>query len=184
MPDAPQQVSDVLTFWFEETLPEQWFVKDEGFDAKVRERFLALWERARAGACDAWTESPHGALALVIVLDQFPRNIFRGDPRSFATDAKALEIAKAAIARGFDEDLTTDEKAFLYMPLQHSEVPADQELSCRLNEPLDKPDYYAFAVAHRDIIARFGRFPHRNAVLGRTSTSEEATFLEQPGSSF
>jgi uncharacterized protein (DUF924 family) len=138
-----------------------------------------------SGDFDHWRETAAGCVALCILLDQAPRNLFRGDPRSFASDAAARAVTRHALARGLDRDLPQEQRAFLYLPLEHSENLADQEACVRLFAGLDEnPDGLDYAVRHRDIIARFGRFPHRNAVLGRTSTPEETEFLTQAGSSF
>jgi uncharacterized protein (DUF924 family) len=191
---------DVLTFWFGApgSLPlanaEHWFAADPAFDEAVRARFEGLVARAAAGELEAWRESPPGALALVVTLDQFPRNLYRGSPRAFACDPAALDVALDAQARGFDRALSPVERWFLYLPLMHAESLARQQQSVALFEALaaEAPPSVAGAVAdaadfarrHRDVIARFGRFPHRNRALGRASTAEEAAFLEQPGSSF
>ena len=187
--------AEVLTFWFgREEDPgydgwrEEWFRKDEAFDAEVTDRFGGLYERAAAGDLDGWRADAEGCLALVIALDQFPRNMFRGDAKTHATDGKALETAKDAIARGLDRELGPFQKMFLYMPFMHSEVLEDQRRSEELFEKLagdhGGPDVREYAVGHREIVERFGRFPHRNAILGRETTPEEAEFLTQPGSSY
>jgi uncharacterized protein (DUF924 family) len=187
--------ADVLAFWFgSEGEPgygefrDQWFRKDEAFDREVTDRFGDLYERAAAGELDAWREGAEGCLALVIVLDQFPRNMFRGDARTHATDGKALAAAKYAIERALDRELPAFQKMFLYMPFMHAESVEDQRRSVELFEGLAAepggPDVVEYAVGHRDIVERFGRFPHRNAILGRETTPEEAEFLTQPGSSF
>ncbi len=177
-------VEEVLAFWFEELAREAWFRKSDVTDELIRSRFLKLHEQIAALPAEAAWTSPRRALATIIVLDQFPRNMFRGTARSFATDRKAVEVARGAVARGFDESFDKDGRAFLYLPFEHSEELADQERAVELFTPLGDPEYTHYAVAHRDIIARYGRFPHRNAVLGRTSTAEEEEFLRQPGSSF
>lgn len=175
---------DVVKFWFSETTKPNWFKKSEDFDAEIRDGLGSYYEAAREGRLGAWEETPEGALALVILLDQVPRNIFRDDVRSFATDSQALEVAKRAVERGFDRHLDKDAKAFLYLPFEHSEDRQAQEDAVRLIGALGDANYTKYAEQHRDIIARFGRFPHRNAVLGRASTPEEIEFLTQPGSSF
>lgn len=175
---------DVLTFWFSEEVRQKWWVKEDAFDAAIRERFAAGFEAALAGALDGWATTPDGALALVILLDQVPRNSFRGTPRAFSGDEKALAAANDAIALGFDAALPPDRRNFLYMPFQHSERLEDQERGVTLFAANDVADGLRFMRAHRDIVARFGRFPHRNAILGRASTPEELDFLQQPGSSF
>jgi len=176
---------DVLDFWFAEGMAARWFKADEAFDQEVRQLLLPLHEQAAEGRLDHWQESAPGALALVILLDQVPRNMFRGEPRAFATDAQALAVTKRALAKGFDQELRQVERVFLYLPLEHCEDLADQELCVQLTSALDEnPEWGDYARRHRDVIARFGRFPHRNAVLGRETTPEEAVFLQEPGSSF
>ncbi len=176
---------EVLDYWFAPGMAERWYVKDPAFDAEVRARLLPLHERAAAGELAAWPASARGCLALVILLDQVPRNVFRGDARGFASDAQALAVTKQALDRGLDRQLTQVERVFLYLPLEHCESLADQELCVTLMGTLDeKPDWRDHAVRHRDIVARFGRFPHRNTALGRETTLEEAAFLELPDSSF
>jgi uncharacterized protein (DUF924 family) len=185
--------AEVLLFWFgppseRGKAHKHWFVKSEAFDLEVRERFLAVYEDAAAGKLAHLKESAADCLALIVLLDQFPRNMFRGAARAFATDPLALEIARRAVARGFDRSLLPMERLFVYLPFEHSENLADQERACDLTQPLDlvAPELkaYSYALAHRDIIRRFGRFPHRNAILGRASTPEELEFLKGPGSSF
>lgn len=177
-------VDGVLRFWFEETGPKQRFEKDEAFDAQVRWRFLALHEALAAQPGETLLRDARTALAAIIVFDQMPRNMFRGSPRAFATDPKALAIAVAAIARGFDTGFSKDERLFCYLPFEHAE---DREMQARcvaLMSGLGDPDLAKWAEAHQAVIDRFGRFPHRNAVLGRPSTPQELEFLKQPGSSF
>jgi len=170
---------DVLHFWFDDLSSDQWWRKDDALDARIRERFLPLYESLASHPVVA-TADPGVALATVIVLDQFPRNMFRGQPRVYATDAQALAVAKAAIAGGLDRALPKDGRLFLYMPLQHSEDAADQRLSVELVAALGDEDLTRFALAHQRIIERFGRFPHRNAILGRSSTPEELASLDEP----
>ena len=153
-------------------------------DAEITRRFGDLYERFSEDVPDAWLRNPQGRLAAILVLDQFPRNIYRGSPRAFATGEKALAISKDAIAAGADKELPPEQRAFLYMPFQHTETLADQRRSLELFDALGNPENLDFAARHYEIIERFGRFPHRNAVLGRVSTPEELAFLEQPGSSF
>jgi uncharacterized protein (DUF924 family) len=172
--------ADVLAFW-REAGKDKWYTKDEAFDAEVRRRFLDLWERAAAGDLASWEATDDGALALVIALDQFPRNMFRGDTRTFSTDAKALEVASGAIARGADKRIDPGLVEFLYMPFMHSERLADQERCIALFQGGGRPDNVRFAEIHADIIRRFGRFPHRNELLGRTTTAEERAFLDAGG---
>lgn len=180
----PAEAQDVLDFWFVEAGPEKWFVQDKAFDLEIRERFGSVYRRAYDGDLGEWIETALGCLALTIVLDQFPRNMFRGDARAFATDPHARILLQHVLDKGYDRELDARQKQFLYMPLQHSEDRDDQELSVRLNAKLGDEEVLKYAIAHKEIIDRFGRFPHRNAVLGRDSTSEELEFLTQPGSSF
>ena len=195
-PDASSPEA-VLEFWFDAApgapgygrMREVWFEgKNPLFDAEVRARLGAAHERAVAGAIGNWQNTPRGALALVILLDQVPRNIFRGTPRAFASDAQARETARAAIARSHDRALLPNERLFLYLPFEHSEDLADQERAIALVASLaafpDTANTIAAARRHRDIVARFGRFPHRNEALGRASTTEELAFLKEPNSSF
>jgi uncharacterized protein (DUF924 family) len=193
-------IDSVLAFWFgppgAPPLAEagRWFAADPDLDREVRERFAALAAQAAAGELETWRETPHGALALVIALDQFPRNLHRGSARAFASDAAALDVALDAEARGFDRALSAVERWFLYLPLMHAEDRTLQERAVTIFESLAgkaAPELAAalasaadFARRHRDVIARFGRFPHRNAALGRASTREEVGFLAQPGSHF
>lgn len=175
----------VLDYWFGAGMAERWFVKDPAFDREVRRRLGALYERAILGQLKAWRDHAEGCLALVLLLDQVPRNLFRDDPRAYASDAEALAIAEEALSKGFDRQLPQVRRVFLYLPLEHSEDLAVQERCVELMGALDEqPDWRDYAVKHRDIVARFGRFPHRNAALGRTTTAEEEEFLKQPGSSF
>ena len=177
-------VGEVLRFWFAEIAPAQWFKKDPAFDADIRGRFLALHEALVARADDELVADAQTALAAVIVLDQMSRNMFRDTPRAFAADPKARRLAEAAIARGFDSGLSKDQRKFLYLPFEHCEDRAAQARAVALTTSLGDPDLVKWAQAHRAIIDRFGRFPHRNAILGRVSTPEEIEFLKQPGSSF
>lgn len=172
----------VLHFWFEEH-PKDWFGKDAAFDAEIRRRFLALHEAAAAGQLAHWADAQGSCLALVIVLDQFPRNLFRGEARAFATDAQARAAARVILERGWNKTMTRDEQLFAYLPFEHSESLADQDLCCELMKDFDV-ELLHYALRHREIIQRFGRFPHRNAALGRGSTPAELEFLGQPGSSF
>ena len=177
-------VEEVLSFWFAPTSRARWFESDKGFDREIEERFSSLIEAAARGELEPWVETPRGALALCILLDQFPRNVGRGTPRAFASDAEARRIADLALAAGLDRKLDAEERLFLYLPFEHSENLQDQERSVALFRGLGDAEQLDYAVRHRDIIARFGRFPHRNRVLGRDSTPEELAFLQQPGSSF
>jgi uncharacterized protein (DUF924 family) len=168
-------VEQILRYWFDELKPEAWFRKDERVDAAIRERFGALYEEL-AQVRLAQLTTPRECVAAVIVLDQFPRNMFRGSPRAFATDALALTISQHAIAAGFDRQLTRQQRVFLYMPFQHSEDRAVQSRSIELFTQLG--ENLSYAQRHQEIIDRFGRFPHRNEVLGRASTDEELQFIE------
>jgi uncharacterized protein (DUF924 family) len=174
-------IADVLTFWFAD--PDRWWKKDPAFDAEIRDRFLPLHDGIERDERDDWLETPRGALAYVIVLDQFSRNMFRGSARMFESDARALAAARAALDRGMDGSLSRDERMFLCMPFMHSEDIVDQDRSVALFASMPQGQS-RFAEMHRDIVRRFGRFPHRNALLGRPSTAEELEFLKQPGSSF
>jgi len=173
-----------LNFWFEQTEPDQWFKKDAAFDARVRERFLRLHEILVSRGDDGLLADAQTALAAVIVLDQMSRNMFRDTPRAFAADPQALRLAEAAILRGFDVGLTKDQRLFLYLPFEHAEDRRSQARCVTLMASLGDPELQKWAEAHKVIVDRFGRFPHRNGVLGRTSTPEETEFLKQPDSSF
>jgi uncharacterized protein (DUF924 family) len=177
---AKPSAADVLVFWLAAG-PERWFEDDEVFDAAIRERFAVTYEDAAAGLLSDWENSPQGALALVIVLDQFPRNMFRNNARSYATDPLARAVARRAIAKGFDRQIALPERSFFYLPFEHSEDLADQELSVALMRETGDADLLKWAELHADIIRRFGRFPHRNAILGRTTTPEEQAFLDAGG---
>jgi len=185
------EAEDVLGFWFGrrgETgygLPRPvWFERDPAFDQAIRERFLGDCEAALAGERAAWRFGARRCLALILLLDQFPRNLFRDSPRAYAGDAMALETARHAVDRAYDRALPPVMRQFVYLPYQHSESLADQERSIPLFAALPLPDCLDYALRHRAIVARFGRFPHRNAALGRASTPEETAFLAEPGPSF
>jgi uncharacterized protein (DUF924 family) len=184
-------VNGVLEFWFGAepgAFRQAWFERSDAFDAECRDRFAATCAQAAAGELDRWGATPEGALALVLLLDQFPRNIHRGTPSAFATDAKALDLARRMVARGFDRALEPVARFFVYLPFEHAEDLGAQDEAVRLVEGLpDAPwrdNVLKYARAHRDVIARFGRFPHRNAVLGRRSTEAEAAYLAEPGAGF
>ena len=177
-------MAEILEFWFGAGGRERWFGGGPELDALIRDRFAATIEAAAAGALDHWVASPDGAVALCVLLDQFPRNAWRGTPRAFACDALARRVAAAAIAAGHDRHLPPERRLFLYLPFEHSEELADQERCCALMAELGDASWLDYAQRHRAIVARFGRFPHRNAILGRVSTPEEAAFLLEPGSSF
>lgn len=180
----------ILDFWFgaADAPRDEWFRKDAAFDERIRARFGALVERALAGELVAWERAPHTALARILLLDQFTRNIFRDTPRAFAGDAQALVVAEAAVARGFDRALDPLQRWFLYLPYEHAEGAAMQRRSLALFEALARETGNAepleWARRHADVIFRFGRYPHRNAILGRASTPEEIAFLREPGSRF
>jgi len=175
---------EVLQFWFEEIEPEKWFVSDPVFDAEIRRRFPGLLQSTAQGEQYAWRVSPRGRLAEIIVLDQFSRNLLRGTPQAFAQDPMALALAQEAVAAGLHRGLAPAERTFLLMPYMHSEsrlIHVQAEILFREFAPREN---YEFELRHKAIVDRFGRYPHRNAVLGRTSSAEEAAFLRQPGSGF
>ena len=184
-------IERVLSFWFgadwatgTPARRPEWFQPDPAFDAGIGRAFAGDVERAAAGDFDSLMESAHGGVALAILLDQFPRNLFRGTARAFAADPRARTAARHALERGLDLALPQVMRLFLYLPFEHSEDLADQQRSVVLFEALGDAEWLDYAVRHRDIVARFGRFPHRNAALGRTSTAEELAFLKTPNSSF
>ena len=179
----PAWVGDVLRFWFEELTKDQWFAKSDRLDAQIRDRFLALNEQLVASEASGVT-TPRMLLAAIIVLDQFSRNMFRSTPRAYAADSIARRLSRTAIENGLDAHMTEDERSFLYLPFQHSEDREDQALSLRLYEKLGNDELTGFARAHKSIIDRFGRFPHRNETLGRTSTAEEIALLKEPMGAF
>jgi uncharacterized protein (DUF924 family) len=172
--------NDVLTFW-RAAGEQKWFAKDDAFDAEIKRRFLPTYEQAARGELSEWEATPEGALALIIVLDQFPRNMFRHDARAFAADGTARAVADRALARGFDAQLPPGERMFVYLPFEHSESMEDQQRCCALFRALGNADHLHWAELHADIIRRFGRFPHRNAVLGRATTPEEKAYLDNDG---
>jgi uncharacterized protein (DUF924 family) len=183
---SDHRAQDVLEFWFDPALDaaqlnKRWFGKDAAFDAEIRRRFLDLYEVGAAGQLGAWQGSVRECLALVILLDQFPRNLFRGEARAFAADGLAREAARALLPRL--GEFSPEERLFACLPFEHSESLEDQGLSCELIGPLGS-ELLRYAHRHREIIERFGRFPHRNAALGRASTPEEVEFLKTPGSGF
>jgi len=181
---------DVLTFWFEEAGPDKWFEKSDDFDAEIADRFGALTHAARDGKLVTWLETPRGCLALIILIDQFSRNIHRDSPLAWSADAHALALTRLALDKQFDEQLELNARKFLYMPLMHSEDLKDQKLCVEVFGKLVEAGAEGgetnldYAVRHRAIIARFGRFPHRKEILGRESSEEERAFLEEPNSSF
>lgn len=170
----------VLAFW-RDAGPDRWFVKNSAFDEEIRTRFLPTYEAAAARALSHWESEAESALALLLVLDQFPRNMFRNDARAFAADPLAREVADRALARGFDRAVAPDLRSFFYLPFEHSEHPADQERSVALFRATGDAALLKWAELHADIIRRFGRFPHRNAALGRISTPQEQAFLDAGG---
>lgn len=175
---------EVLKFWFEEVDPKAWWKADPEFDRLIGERFGALLERASRCELYGWRSDPRGRLAEVIVLDQFSRNVYRNTPRAFAQDPMALALAQEAVAAGIHHDLKPVERAFLFLPYMHSESRAIHEVAEVLYREFAPPGNYEFELKHKVIVDRFGRYPHRNAVLGRDSTPEEVEFLKQPGSGF
>lgn len=186
--------SEVLEFWFSEQARPFWFEKNAAFDAAIRERFADTARAAAAGALDDWARTAPGSLALVIALDQFPRNLYRGSARAFAGDARALAVTDQAITRRFDQETALDRRALFYMPLEHSESLADQQRSIALFQAWAEAhdgaareralEMMPYVHRHAEIIRRFGRFPHRNEALGRESTEAEIAFLREPMSSF
>ncbi|MBO0440806.1 DUF924 family protein [Candidatus Enterococcus ikei] len=175
---------EVLTFWFEECEPSQWFKKDFTFDALIKERFSTIHAQVAQGEKSIWRKTIEGRLAEIIVLDQFSRNLFRDDPQSFAYDGMALVLTQEAMATGELDRLTTQQRAFLFMPLMHSESLVIHEEALKRFTEKGMEHNLEFENKHRDILVRFGRYPHRNEILGRSSTEEEITFLKEPGSSF
>jgi uncharacterized protein (DUF924 family) len=177
---AKIEPAEVVSFW-RDAGPEKWFNKDDAFDAAIAERFGDLYKEAAAGARDAWAATPEGALGLLLLLDQFSRNLFRGSDRTYAQDPKAREIARAALEAGHDKRIDQDLRPFFCMPFMHSEQLADQATSVALAHAYGDPKTLWFARHHQAIVRRFGRFPHRNAILGRHSTPAEREFLESGG---
>ena len=179
-------MEEVLAFWFAPGRRKQWFAASDDFDGEVRRVLGPSHESAAAGRLETWRETPEGCLALCILLDQVPRNIFRGTARAYASDVQARAVARHAIERRFDLAMEDkDRRMFLYLPLEHSEELADQELCVALcRERIDDADYLRYVERHLEIVQRFGRFPHRNRILGRESTAEEEAFLAEPLSSF
>ena len=177
---ARQSARNILAFW-RTAGPDRWFEEDEAFDAAIRERFAATYEDAASGLLGDWETSPEGALALVIMLDQFPRNMFRNSARAYAADPLARAVAARSIAKGFDRQVGMPERVFFYLPFEHSEQPEDQERAVTLIRATGDADLLKWAELHADIIRRFGRFPHRNAPLGRATTADEQAFLDADG---
>lgn len=177
---------DILNFWFVETKAQQWFQVNEDFDQAVIDRFSEPYEMASRGEFDEWKKSADGALALCILLDQMPRNMFRGTPKAFETDKKALVVAKYALSKGLDQVLSSQKRRFLYLPYEHSENINDQRKCVELFEKTkdDDPLGYEYAIRHLKVIEKYGRFPHRNKILNRDNTPEEDEYLAQPGAGF
>ena len=171
---------EVLAFW-RAAGPDKWFEKDATFDAEIAARFSCLWQAGRDGKLAPWEETPESALALVIVLDQFPRNMFRGDRRAYETDGVARSVADRAIGRGFDRQVSHVERQFFYLPFQHSENLVDQERCLALARGYGNDEFTKYAERHADIVRRIGRFPHRNATLGRATRPQEQAFLDGGG---
>ena len=171
----PQQI---IEFWFSDEIRKLWFNSTPAFDRELGERFQDSWARASSGELDHWKQSAQGCLALVIILDQFPLNMFRGSAQSFASEAQSRDVAAFAIERGFDKDLSVEQRAFLYMPFMHSEALEDQKLALQLYDQPGLESNLRFARHHHAIIEKYGRFPHRNAALGRSSTDAELEYLD------
>ena len=178
------EYNEVITFWFDEITPEDWFKKDDEFDALIKTKFDKTIIHALAGRLDSWADSDAGCLALIIVLDQFTRNVFRDTPRAFAGDEMALALSLRCEERGYIDHSDANWRHFMLMPMMHSEDIEIQDASLPLFKELTAERTYDFAVKHRDIIAQFSRYPHRNKILKRTSSEAESEFLKQPGSSF
>ena len=184
MPGVQTTAQSVLAFWFDEIDPQQWWVKSEAFDRQIAERFGDLHQAACRCELHEWRETAAGRLAEIIVLDQFSRNIHRDSPQAFASDAQALTLAQTAVALGADRQLEPRQRAFLYLPYMHSESPLIHQQAVALFSQPGMEGNLDFELRHKAIIDRFGRYPHRNAILGRQSTAEEIAFLQTPGSSF
>ena len=177
-------IQQVLSFWFERHGPDHWWAKDPAFDEAIRTEFGALHARAARAELHDWRATAEGRLAEIVVLDQFSRNLYRNDPRAFACDGMALALAQEAVRIGADRAVLPEGRKFVYMPYEHSESPHIHEIAVTLFESLDDPRSLDYELQHKAIIDRFGRYPHRNEALGRTSTAEEIAFLKTPGSSF
>ncbi|PMR75564.1 DUF924 domain-containing protein [Billgrantia endophytica] len=180
----PPTAEQVIAFWFQELTPVQWFQKDLELDARIGQRFFGLHRSAALGELWPWRGSAVGRLAEVVILDQFSRNLFRDMPEAFAQDPMALVLAQEAVSRGLDQELAVNWRVFLYMPYMHSESLKIHDEALRLFDQPGLEDNLDFEHRHRDILLRFGRYPHRNAILGRESTPAELDFLQEPGSSF
>jgi uncharacterized protein (DUF924 family) len=176
--------NEVLSFWFEEIEPKMWWIANPDFDSQIKARFLPVMTQAVQGELSPWRKEPRGRLAEIIVLDQFSRNIFRNTPTAFSQDPMALVLAQEAVGAGVQVSLTATECGFLLMPFMHSESRQVHVVAESLYRELTSPNSYQFELRHKAIIDRFGRYPHRNKILGRVSNAEEIEFLKQPGSSF
>jgi len=177
-------INDILHFWFEETQPSQWWKKDPEFDQRIRKQFLSLHQQASRCELFSWRSTPEGRLAEIIILDQFSRNMFRDSAKAFATDPLALALAQEAVSCGADQQISQDKRAFVYLPYMHSESLRIHAEAVKLYQQPGMEDNLVWEIKHQEIIKKFGRYPHRNKALGRTSTVEEIEFLKQPGSSF
>lgn len=174
------QAGEIIDFWYADRIRPCWFKSTPELDREIRTKYQPTWELARQGQCDHWQQTPSGSLALVIVFDQFPLNMFRGQALAFATEAQAVAVCLKALGRGFDKQLPRDQLAFLYMPLMHSEDAQHQALSVELYEAAGLQENARFARHHQQIVEKFGRFPHRNDILGRSSTPAELVYLNSP----
>lgn len=168
---------EIIDFWFSDKVKKRWFSSTPEFDKRLTEKYEAVWEKASSGGLDEWSDDPDGCLALLIILDQFPLNMFRGQAKSFKTERRSVEIARNAVKKELDQKIYKDKLAFLYMPFMHSEDLADQDMSVKLYRENNLEANIAFAEHHREIIRRFGRFPHRNRILGRESSADETRYL-------
>lgn len=175
---------EVIDFWFEESNRPLWFKKSYSFDELIKEKFGAVHKLASRDMCDDWSIDAEGSLGLILVLDQFSRNLYRVSNKAFSNDAKALQLAEDSLSKGFDIEIVEERRGFMYMPFMHSENIAHQDLSVKLFSGLSSEEWVKYAIMHKEIIERFGHFPHRNSALGRTSTVEEARFLRLPNSGF
>lgn len=169
---------NIIEYWFSQRIRKHWFASTPELDREIHALFAEVWHAALKGQLDVWTETSEGCLALVIMLDQFPLNMFRGTAKSFSTESKAREVARLAIRQGFDKEIKTEHLSFLYMPFMHSENKTDQEYSVKLYKEANLENNVRFAEHHQAIVKEFGRFPHRNTILGRVSTKEEIKYLE------
>ncbi len=175
------KAEEVLAFWFDGLMPEQWFARSDGLDREIGERFGELRDAVLTGGAEGWRDDPRRLLAAVILLDQFSRNVHRGTPEAFAADPLAQELARLAVERGWDRAMTPEQRQFLYLPFEHAEDPELQAMSLRCFEDLGLAQPLEYARQHAEVIARYGRYPSRNAALGRVSTPEEEEYLAQPG---